>query len=117
MLVPQGMLVDLHPVMPNPRISAAGRDLGPLHQERWAREWLRPTERELGGVVREGVFEPLEALELEVMDRHDTAEDVLADIDDWEYGWISDRVRRRILAAEPPIDVTQRLVLRTYRAR
>ena len=117
MLVAQGLLVDLHPVMPNPRISAGGRDLGPLHQERWAREWLRPTERELARVVRQGLFEPLAGLDFDVVDRHDTAQELLDDIDDWEYGWISGRLRRQIVRAEPPFDLTQRLVLRTYRAR
>ena len=117
MLVAEGLLVDLHPVMPNPRIVAEGLDLGPLHQEGWAREWLRPTERGLAGLVREGLFEPVAALDFHVVERHDDAQELLDDVDDWEYGWISHRLRQRILRARPPIDVTQHVVLRTYRGR
>lgn len=116
MLGPHGLLVDLHPVMPNPRILDGGRDLGPLHQEAWARRWLRPTERELAKAVRAGLFEPLAALELDVLERHDDQRELIDDLDEWEDAWISDRLRKRILAATPPIDVREHMVLRTYRA-
>ena len=118
MLVAGGLLVDLHPVMPNPRILAAGHDLGPLHQEEWAREWLRPTERELAKTVRAGLFEPLEpALDFNILHRHDDAQELIDEIEEWEGAWISDRLQRRILRSRPPIDVTEHLALRTYRAR
>lgn len=117
MLVPDGLLVDLHPVMPNPRIRVGQRDLGPLHQEEWAREWLRPTERELRTTVRAGLFEPLAELDFEIVHRHDDARELIEELEEWEEAWISTRVRRRILASHPPIDVTEHLVLRTYRAR
>jgi hypothetical protein len=117
MLEPEGLLVDLHPVMPNPRIRVGERDLGPIHQEEWAREWLRPTESELRKTVRAGLFEPLAELAFQIVHRHDDAQELVEEIDEWEEVWISPRLRRRILASQPPIDMTEGLVLRTYRAR
>src|SRR5436190_10696135 len=107
MLEPEGLLVDLHPVMPNPRIQVDGRDLGPLHQEEWAREWLRPTERELLKTVRAGLFAPVAELELQIVHRDDDPQELIEEIDEWEGVWISPRLRRQVLASQPPIDMTE----------
>jgi hypothetical protein len=116
LLVPHGTLVDLHPTMPNPRLVAEGRDLGPIHQEPWARVWLRPSERELARAVRRGLFTPLAELTFGVVSLYDDPDELVEEADEWEDGWISARVRNRVLRARPPIERHERLVLRTYRA-
>ena len=115
LLVPQGMLVDMHPTMPNARLVAEGRDLGPIHQEEWARRWLRPAEREMARAVRSGLFTPLADLAFRVVSYYDDPEELVEEADEWGDEWISTRVRKRIRRARPPVERHERVVLRTYR--
>jgi hypothetical protein len=117
MLAPSGLLVDMHPSSARARLRVGTTDIGPRHQEQWVREWLRPAERALAGLAREGLFEPLADVAVDVTHRFDDAREFLEELDDWEYGWISDRVRRRVEQAAAPIEVVEHVVLRTFRAR
>jgi hypothetical protein len=51
-----------------------------------------------------------------VVSLYDDPEELVDEADEWEDGWISTRVRNRILRARPLIERHERLVLRTYRA-
>src|SRR5919112_1008455 len=99
MLVPQGTVLDLHPVPPNARVLVDGVDVGPVHEEDFFRNELRPAERELRRVVREGLLEPVAATRFDVDSWYDDPRDLVADLEGGDWGWVSPRVRRRVLGA------------------
>jgi hypothetical protein len=117
MLVPQGTLLDLHPVPPNARVLVDDVDVGPVHEEEFFRCDLRPAERELRRVVREGLFVPLRETRFSVDSRYEDPLDLIADLDDDDWGCLSGRVRRRISAAPGPVVLREPVILQSFRAR
>jgi len=116
MLVPQGTLLDLHPVPPNARVLVDDVDVGPVHEEEFFRRDLRPAERQLRRVVREGLFEPLHAIRFDVDSRYEDPLDLVADLDNDGWGWLSARVRRRVSAAPGPVVLREPVLLQSFRA-
>jgi hypothetical protein len=115
MLMPEGIMLDLHPIPPSMHAFAEGCDLGVV-DERQFFVLVRATERELRRVVAEGLFELTAERELQVLERFESADDLFETAADWGNIFISKRLRARILRAKPPIDLRERLVLRRYRA-
>jgi hypothetical protein len=115
MLVENGLLLDLHPIPPSMHAFAEGRDLGVV-DERQFFKLVRATERELNRVVKEGLFEPEAEVELEVIERFETIDDVFETVEEWENIRMSKRLRARVRRSSPPIDFRERLVLRRYRS-
>ena len=117
MLVPQGIVLDLHPIPPNARVLVEGLDVGPVHEEEFFRNELRPAERELRRVVREGLFEPLGRTRFDVDSWYEDARDLLGDLEEGGWGFVSQRVRGRILAAPGAAVLREPVVLQSFRAR
>jgi hypothetical protein len=117
MLVPRGILLDLHPIAPpDARAESHGVDLGALDQRVFA-ETVRQTEAGLEAAVRRGLFAPETRRELDVIERFETADELLETVGAWKKTRIPPDVAKRIRAADPPVDVRERLVLRRLRAR
>jgi hypothetical protein len=117
MLVPQGIVLDLHPVPPNARVLVDGADVGPVHEEEFFRRDLRPAERELRRVVADGLFEPLRQTRFQVDSRYDDPLDLLADLDEDDWGCLSGRVRKRIWQSPGPVVLREPVLLQSFRAR
>lgn len=112
LLVPRGTLLDLHPVPPSARVLAGGADLGPLDERAFFAE-VRATEREL---ARSGLFEHETEVELDVIERYHTHDQLRDSLAEWETARMSKRLEARVRRAEPPIDLREHLVLRRFRA-
>lgn len=115
MLIEDGVLLDLHPVPPSMHAFAEGRDLGVVDERAFFRV-ARATERELERVVAEGLFTKEAELEFDVIERFDTLDELLDTAAEWDNIRLSKRLRERLRRVEPPIDLRERLVLRSYRA-
>ena len=116
-LVPDGLLLDFHPVCPPwPRVVARGEQLGELHDETFLDE-LHATEAGMLEAVRRGLFEHLATR------RHDLAEhyaDPLELLESWAdelSNWMSAELEQRLRTMTEPVDVVDRLVFHLYRRR
>ena len=115
MLVEGGTLLDMHPIPPSMHAFSVGRDLGVV-DERSFFAVVRKTERETDRVVADGLFVPEAELELDVIERFESADDLFEEAAGWENIRLSKRLRERVTRAEPPIDLHERLVVRRYRS-
>ena len=109
-----GVLLDLHPTVPFGTLEAGGVPLGPLD----AREFdglIEATEAQLAETVRQGLFAPEEEVTFEVVERFDTADELLEKVDGWLGVSVPDALASRVRAGEPPFDVRERVVLRRFR--
>jgi hypothetical protein len=113
-IVPGGILLDLHPIPPSEQVEAGGAVLGRL-DERQFFATARATEEALEEAVGDGLFEPEAELEADVLERFDTAEEMLEIVGEREGVRIPAVIRRRVLASPGPIDLRERVVLRRFR--
>ena len=93
---------------------AGGKDLGVVDEREFFRV-VRATERELQKTVADGLFALEDEVELDVIERFDTLEELFETTDEWDDIHLSKRLRARLERATPPIDFHERLVLRRYR--
>jgi hypothetical protein len=111
-LVPEGVLLDMHPIPPSTRAEVDGRSLGEFDDTEFM-DIVRVTEAPLV----EGDLFALEAeLEFDWLERFESAEELLEDVGLWEGCRIPETLAANIREAEPPIDIWERVVLRRYRA-
>jgi hypothetical protein len=114
-LVPDGILLDMHPIPPSTRVEVDGRSLGDLDDAEFM-ETVAQTEAALDETVAEGLFVFETELEFDWLERFDSGEELIEDVESWGDVRIPTRVAARILSAEPPIDLWERVVLRRFRA-
>ena len=114
MLAEEGILLDLHPIPPGMHAFAGGKDLGVVDEREFFR-LVRATERELQKTVADGLFALEDEVELDVIERFDTLEELFETTDEWDDIHLSKRLRARLEHTTPPIDFHERLVLRRYR--
>lgn len=116
MLGPRGALVDLQPIPPSPSLHAGGRVLGTVDQ---SQVWERFARADPGveTAVREGLYTLETELELDVIERFDSKENLIATINERDDWHMTRQLAARLEAADPPIDGRDRLRLRKYRAR
>jgi len=114
-LVPEGVLLDMHPIPPSTRAEVDGRSLGELDDEEFM-ETVGQTEAALDETVAEGLFVFETELEFDWLERFDSGKELIEDVESWGDVRIPTRVAARILSAEPPVDVWERVVLRRFRA-
>jgi hypothetical protein len=113
-LVPDGSLLDFHPISPPwPQVVAGGEELGELRHEPFLEE-LRATEAGMAEAVRIGLFEQVAARTHEIAEHY---ADPIALIDAWsDYeGWMSADLEQHLRATTGPADVVERLVFHLYR--
>ena len=114
MLAGEGILLDLHPIPPGMHAFAGGKDLGVVDEREFFR-LVRATERELQKTVADGLFALEDEVELDVIERFDTLEELFETTDEWDDIHLSKGLRARLERATPPIDFHEHLVLRRYR--
>jgi hypothetical protein len=112
-LVPAGVLLDMHPIPPSTRAEVRGESLGDFDDAE-LQELVRTAE---ASIVESGLFEHDTETEFDFLERYDDPAQLLADIkEDWDGCHIPADLEGRIRAAEPPVDIWERVVLRRFRA-
>lgn len=111
MLTPGGLLLDLHPVPPDPHVEARGVAFGRLERPTFFNT-VAETEARLDDLVREALFAYEKEFAFDAIDRYETVADVLAD---WGENPSARCLEPRMRSVNEPIDVRQHCVLRTLR--
>ena len=112
-LVPGGVLLDMHPIPPPTRAEVGGRSLGEFDDaEFW--EIVVATEAPLEAT---DLFALEGEIEFDWLERYDSGAELLEDLKSWESLRVPRALATRIRKAEPPVDLWERVVLRSYRAR
>ena len=114
-LVPDGILLDVHPIPPHEQAEAGGEVLGRLDQSEFLAT-VAAAEGLLEEVVGDGLYEPEAEVETDVLERFDSAEELLDVVGEREGESVPAPVERRIRRAQPPFWLRQRLVCRRFRA-
>ena len=112
-LVPGGVLLDMHPVPPSTRAEVHGKSLGEFDDAEFM-QLVTDGEVEL---ERSGLFTRESEVEFDYLERYDEGAEMLEDIrESWETCRVPSELERRILEAEGPVDIWERVVLRRFRA-
>jgi hypothetical protein len=112
-LVPQGILLDMHPIPPATRAEVGGESLGEFDDAEF-QELVRTAEAR---ILETRLFEHDSEIEFDWLERYDDPAQLLVDIKDgWDGCHVPADLEARILEAEPPVDIWERVVLRRFRA-
>jgi SAM-dependent methyltransferase len=112
-LVPGGVLLDMHPVPPSTRAEVRGRSLGEFDDA----EFMQIVADAEGVLDGSGLFARESEVEFDYLERYDDPAQMLEDIrEDWEGCRIPAELEQRILEADEPVDIWERVVLRRFRA-
>ena len=112
-LVPEGILLDMHPIPPSTRAEVGGRSLGQFDDSEFM-DTVAQTEAALEQTVTEGLFVLETELEFDWLERFDSGEELIEDVESWGDVRISEDLAARIRSAEPPVDLWERVVLRRF---
>jgi hypothetical protein len=116
-LVPQGLLLDAHPLGADFPVHAGTRGLGFVD----ARRFLRIVEAMdacVAAVVTEGLFEEVRTLRRRVAERFENGAEALEHADEWVNLRLPAAVRRRLLETdERPVEFVEAVVYRLLRKR
>jgi hypothetical protein len=111
-LVPGGALLDLHPIPPSTRAEVQGRSLGEFDDS----EFMELVTNGEAEIERSGLFTQESEVEFDYLERYDDPVEMLADIrEGWETCRVPADLEQRILAADGPVDIWERVVLRRFR--
>ncbi len=113
-LVPGGLVLDVHPVPPSGRVVSGKRVLGRL-DEREFFETVRATEAGMEAAVAEGLFRFEARIEREVIERFDTADELIETAEEWGDIRIPAAVLDRLATARSPIDLVELVTFRRFR--
>jgi hypothetical protein len=112
-LVPEGILLDMHPVPPSTRAEVRGESLGEFDDAEF-QDLVKTAEAR---IFETGLFEHDTETEFDWLERYDDPAELLEDVKTgWEGCYIPRDLEARIRAAEPPVDIWERVVLRRFRA-
>ena len=114
-LVPEGILLDMHPIPPSTRAEVDGRSLGEFDDAEFM-DTVAQTEAALNETVTEGLFALETELEFDWLERFDSGEELIEDVESWGDVRIPKDLAARIRSAQPPVDLWERVVLRRFRA-
>ena len=110
-----GFLLDLHPTKPFATVEAGGAGLGAL-DEREFMELVAETEAGLDETVQAGLFTLEEAVRFDVLERFDSADELVRKVDDDWFGVsVPKLVARAVRAGSAPFDIRERVVLQRFR--
>jgi len=112
-LVPEGILLDMHPIPPSTRAEVGGRSLGEFDDSEFM-DTVAQTEAALEQTVTEGLFVLETELEFDWLERFDSGEELIEDVETWGDVRIPEDLAARIRSAEPPVDLWERVVLRRF---
>ena len=110
-LVPGGVLLDMHPVPPSTRAEVRGESLGEFDDAEFM-QIVANAEAEIEGGA---LFVRESEVEFDYLERYDDPAQLLEDIrEGWDGCQIPAELEQRILAAEEPVDIWERVVLRRF---
>jgi hypothetical protein len=109
-----GVLLDLHPTKPFATVEGGGVPLGALDESDFM-EIVAATEASLRQTLRMGLFALEEARTLDVVERFDTADELVDAVRDWVAVSIPDEVAGSVRASLSPFDIRERVVLQRFR--
>ena len=112
-LVPGGVLLDMHPVPPSTRAEVRGESLGEFDDA----EFMELVVKGEAEIEQSGLFTQESEVEFDYLERYDDPAQMLEVIrEDWETCRVPAELETRILEAEGPVDIWERVVLRRFRA-
>ena len=114
LLVPGGVMLDLHPVTEEHAEDARGRHIGVLADPEYADEDLPNAVARLEQAVVAGLYAPEAEVEFDVLQHYDEADELLEA--KAERFASQQELARRIRNATPPLRLREHVVLRRYRA-
>ena len=114
LLVPGGMMLDLHPVTEEHAEDARGRHIGVLADPEYADEDLPNAVARLEQAVVAGLYAPEAEVEFDVLQHYDEVDELMEA--KAERLASQQELAQRIRAATPPLRLREHVVLRRYRA-
>jgi hypothetical protein len=112
-LVPEGVLLDMHPIPPSTRAEVRGESLGDFDDAEF-QDLVRTAEAR---ILETGLFEHETETEFDFLERYDDPAQLLTDIEeDWDGCHTPADLEARIRAADGPVDIWERVVLRRFRS-
>jgi hypothetical protein len=115
-LKPRGWLLEIHPTADDPPIRASGRGVGFIDARRF-QPVVATTNAAVDALVGESSFDDVRRVERDVEEVYGDGEELIGTGDDWTNLRLSAATRRRIRAAEPPLQVLWRVDFRLLRKR
>jgi hypothetical protein len=108
-----GVLLDLHPTKPFAAVEGAGVRLGALDESDFM-QIVAATEAGLNETLRLGLFALEKRRTFDVVERFDTADELVDAVADWVGVSIPHRVAERVRASAPPFDIRERVLLQRF---
>jgi hypothetical protein len=109
-----GVLLDLHPTTPFATVEGGGVPLGALDESDFM-EIVAATEASLRQTLQMGLFALEEAQTLDVVERFDTADELVDAAGDWVGVSIPDEIAASVRASASPFDIRERVLLQRFR--
>jgi hypothetical protein len=110
-LVPEGVLLDMHPIPPSTRAEIRGDSLGEFDDAGFM-EVVAAAEAK---IENSRLFTFDSELEFDYLERYDDAAELLRDVrEEWEGCAIPPGLEQRILSADAPVDIWEHVVLRRF---
>jgi hypothetical protein len=113
-LKPQGLLLDIHPTADDPPIRGSGRGVGFIDARRF-QPIVAWTDAAVDALVADGSFDDIRRVEREIDELYVDADELIETGDEWTSLRIAAATRRRIRAADPPLQVLWRVDFRLLR--
>lgn len=111
-LVPDGVLLDMHPVPPSTRAESRGVSLGEFDDSEFM-ELVATAEAKF-----DGLFDVDAEVEFDYLERYDDPAELIDDVvTGWDGCTIPPELEACIRAAESPVDLWERVVLRRFTRR
>jgi hypothetical protein len=110
-----GVLLDLHPTKPFATVEGASVRLGALDESDFM-QVVAATEAGLNETLRLGLFAFEKRRTFDVVERFDTADELVDAVADWLGVSIPNRVAERLRASAPPFDIRERVLLQRFQA-
>jgi hypothetical protein len=108
-----GVLLDLHPTKTFATVEGAGVRLGALDESDFM-QVVAATEAGLNETLRLALFALEERDTFDVVERFDTADELVDAVADWVGVSIPHRVAERVRASAPPFDIRERVLLQWF---
>jgi hypothetical protein len=114
-VVPDGLVLDIHPLGIDLAVRAGSRGLGFVDSSRFALV-VEAMDAKLSAMIEEGLFADLRSLRRHVVERFDDAAELIEEADGWEHLRLPAAVRRRLLATDAtPVELVDAVAYRLLR--
>jgi hypothetical protein len=115
-LEPRGLLFDIHPTADDVPVRAHGRGIGFI-DSRGFQPVLATTNNSVDALVADGSFDDVRRVEREIEEWYDDPGELLETADEWASLTTPAATRRKIRAADPPLQLLWRVDFRLLRKR